>query len=171
MEFQFMNKMEKAIFKHFNPDHDPYPAMSLVNIAKGSVAVVIFVFVVQMFAGANFKTAENVLAVLGVSALIGWVFKTAWPTIQAFPTWVGKTLYSIYLVAITFGVFYLTMWGLILVIAGCILWFILKIMAGPDKKPQAKITYSDGTEEIKDVETGMCGERTVTDRDGDIHEL
>lgn len=55
------------------------------------------------------------------------------------------------------------MWATLILLAGLLIWGIAKVFFAPKKK--AIITYSDGSEEIADVEQGICGEKYAKGRE------
>lgn len=161
MELHFLNKLETAIFKKFNPDHESKTGTTLCTAFIASVVFCLIIFVCQMCNVS--ETTLDIIACIGLTGIFGYVIYLSVDNIKAFKGIGGKILFILYLVALTGITFQLSMWATMLVLAGLLIFGIFKIFFAPKKT--GVIRYSDGSEEEADVETGICGEKTYTGRD------
>jgi len=160
MKLYFLDKLDYAIFKHANPNHEPVTGGTVCNAFIASVVLCLIIFVCQL-CNVN-ETVLDVIAGIGLAALFGWVIYVSIPTIKAFNGWGGKIGYVAYSLVLTSIAFTLAMWATLILLAGLLIWGIAKVFFAP--KDKAIITYSDGSEEIADVERGLCGEKYAKGR-------
>lgn len=161
MRLNFLDKLDYAIFKNVNPDHEPVTGGTICNVFIASVVMCLIVFVCQM-CNVNDKVL-NVIAGIGLLCIAGWAIYAALPTIKAFNGPGGKIGYVAYSLVLTALSFVLAMWATLILLAGLLIYGIAKVFFAPKQK--AIITYSDGSKEMADVETGICGEKTAKGRD------
>lgn len=161
MQLNFLNKLETAIFKNFNPNHESKTGSTLCTAFIASVVFCLIIFVCQMCNVS--ETILNIIAGVGLAAIYGYVLYVSLDNIKAFDGVGGKIVFILYLIVLTGLTFYISMWATLIVLAGLVLLGIFKVFFAPKK--QGVIRYSDGTEEEADVETGILGEKTFTGRD------
>lgn len=158
MRLNFLDKLDYTIFKRANPDHQPATGGSICTVFIASVVFCLIIFVCQM-CNVNDKVLD-IIAGIGLAAIIGWAIYASLDTIKAFPGWGGRIGYAAYVLVLAFASFYLAMWATILILAALLIFGIAKVFFAPKKK--GIIRYADGTEEEADIETGICGEKTFT---------
>lgn len=161
MRLNFLDKVDYAIFKRVNPNHEPITGRTIYLTFVASVVFCLIVFVLQT-CNVN-DTAMDIIAGIGLAAILGWIIYASLDTLKAFDGWGGKIGYGAYSIVLGLCAFYLAMWATIIILAGLLIFGIAKVFFAPKKK--GIIRYSDGTEEEADVETGICGEETFTGRD------
>jgi hypothetical protein len=161
MKLNLLDKVDYAIFKRVNPNHQPSTGATVCMAFVASVVFCLIIFVCQM-CNVN-DTALNVIAGVGLTGILGWMVYASLGTINAFDGWGGKIGYAAYTLVLGACAFYLAMWATVIILAGLVIFGIAKVFFGPKKK--GIIRYSDGTEEEADIETGICGEETFTGRD------
>lgn len=167
MELKFLNKLESAIFKHINPEHQAVTGNIFVNTLIGGAIVSLIVFVMQMCTTND--TAINIVAGIGLLALFGWAVMYSLNTLMAFSGWGWRILYGAYVLFLSSIAFMIAMWLIMIALLGLFLYGIIKIFfSSNSKKPKARIVYGDGTEvEAKETGRGICGETYYEGENGD----
>lgn len=166
MELNFMSRLDSAIFKNFNPNHRPVTGVTSVYSLVGGAIISLVVFVLQMFSAND--TLIEVVASIGVLALLGWIIKMSLASITAFATWTPRILYGLYIVVL-FGIcFMIAMWLVVIALLLLLLWGMAKIFfSGSSGKSKARVRYGDGTEsEARETGKGICGETYYEDDRG-----
>lgn len=125
MELEFLNKLDTAIFKHFNPTHQAVTGTTAVHAFIGGAIISLIVFVLQMFA--NNRTLIEVVATIGLLALAGWVINYSLLTLKAFPGWGGCIAYGAYILFLSGLAFMIAMWTIMLALLGLFMYGIFKI--------------------------------------------
>lgn len=157
----FLDKLDYAIFKRMNQNHQPATGVAIFTAFIASVVFCLIIFVCQM-CNVNQK-AMDIIAPIGLTVILGWTVYLCFPAIKAFGGWGGRIGYSLYVAVLTICSFYLAMWATIIILAGLLIFGIAKVFFAPKKK--GIIRYSDGTEEEAEIETGICGEDYFTGKD------
>lgn len=136
MELNFLNKLEFAIFKHFNPEHQSVTGKTVVNTMIGGTILSLIVFFMQMVAKND--TAINVVAGIGLIALFGWAFMYSFDTLKAFPSWVGRILYGLYILFLTSIAFMIAMWLVVIALTGLVIYGVFKIFFSSGSSSKSK---------------------------------
>lgn len=167
MKIKFLNKIDSAIFKNFNSNHEAITGEAFVHALIGGAIIALVVFAMQMF-NVSQKTME-VITGIGILALLGWITKLSLPTITAFPGWGARISYSIYTLVLTGLAITIAIWMVMIVLVILFLYGIIKIFfSSSSSKSSARFVYRDGTEvKAKKTGTGICGEEYYEGENGD----
>ena len=167
MELKFLNKLDTAIFKHLNPEHQAVTGTTFVHALIGGTIISLVVFVLQMCTTNN--TLIEVVAAIGLLALAGWVINYSLFALKAFPGWGGRIAYGIYVLFLAYLAFMIAMWLVMIALVVLFLYGIFKIFfANNSKKSKAHFVYKNGKEvEAKEVGKGICGETYYEGENGE----
>lgn len=159
----FLDRLDKAIFGRFNPDHVPATGSAILVAFIASMVLSITIFGCQIFGVSG--QATNVIAAIGLVAIVAWVVYVCLPAAKSFNGWGLTVAYLAYSIVLTTLAFYLALWTTVLAILVLIVYGVAKAFFSSPKSSGSKkykIRYSDGTEEEAVEEIGLLGEKTYT---------
>ncbi|MBD5307842.1 MAG: hypothetical protein HDS15_00985 [Bacteroides sp.] len=159
----FLDRLDKAIFGRFNPDHVPATGSAILVAFIASMVLSITIFGCQIFGVSG--QATNVIAAIGLVAIVAWVVYVCLPAAKSFNGWGLAVAYLAYSIVLTALAFYLALWTTVLAILVLVVYGVAKAFFSSPKSSGSKkfkIRYSDGTEEEAVEEIGLLGEKTYT---------
>lgn len=160
MEIKFLNKMDSAIFKNLNPNHQAITGKTFVHALIGGIIISLIVFGMQM--GSVERNIISITGAVGIILLAAWLIKYALPTLQAFPTWTGRIVYGIYILVLGYLAFFIAMWMVFIAIALLIFYVVFKIFFDQGGSSTYKVTDENGRER----KLKKCGWGKYKDEDG-----
>lgn len=164
LSLNFLDKMDYAIFKGLNPQHQPATVKAVKKAFWAFLSIMLVVWLVQM--GVKDKDTEDAILCVLFILVVGYLFYSLWPTIKAFQCWWKGFLYAIYLFVVFMLMMQLSMWAFFGLVALGVFYLINLLFLKP-KNEVWHITHADGREE--DVETsgfGALGSQRGKDKDG-----
>lgn len=165
----FLDKMDYAIFKGLNPQHQPATVKAVKKAFWAFLGIMVIVMLVQM--GIKNKDTEN--AILGVLfvLVLGYLYYSLWPTIKAFNGWWKGLLYAVYLLVLFWIMMQLSMWAFMGVLAVGVFYLIYVLFMKP-RDAVWRIRRPDGREEdVKTRANGLMGTNRGKDKDGNDIEI
>ena len=167
MNWNFLNRIEKALFGKENADYQPATGETFMIAMVGGIICALATFGMEMF-GAERDTVSIVIS-LGAIAIIGLVVKRTLSVFRALGTPLAMVAYGAYLFFLTGLAFVAGVWLVYLVLILVVLYIVLMAVGGSsgNGKKKYKVTFGDGSS--RDVEKsgqGICGEEYFKDSDG-----
>lgn len=160
--FQFLNRLERALFKKFPEAYRPVSSHVGISVLLAAFASIVVIFFLQMFNAPE----SSATVVLGIAFGLAFLYSanTFYQATACLPAMGNKIALAAY-VLVLFGAcsllfIWLAVWVMVIALVVFAGWIILKV-AFPDSggKKRATAYYSDGTtEEMTEDGKGICGE-------------
>lgn len=165
----FLDKMDYAIFKGLDSQHQPATVRGVKKAFWAFLGIMVIVLFVQM--GIKNKDTENAILEVLFVLVLGYLYYSLWPTIKAFNSWWKGLLYAVYLFVLFLIIMQLSMWAFMgVLVIGVFYLFYLLFMKPKDT--MWHVRHSDGSEEyVKTRANGLMGSNRGKDKDGNDIEI
>ncbi|WP_370795280.1 hypothetical protein [Bacteroides stercorirosoris] len=168
----WIDKLDAKIFG--KEGYQPLAGQGFVMALKVAIGVGVVLFLVQMFTTG--RKAEEWVAGIGAVAILAAMVMKILPNLKGRTLSIGAKIgYGFFCLLLTSLALQLAMWIIMFLLLLLVLYIIFYFLGGSTGKSVRKgyvhIEYADGTSEEKKIQSGLMGEKSVTDKYGNTHDV